>query len=89
MVTVIRAATPVGAGRAHQGEGVLQDVLQKDDPRLDLALLVLGRVVAAVLPQVAFLPGRLDLLRDLDAARPGQVVELGLGAGRTPPGSAR
>jgi hypothetical protein len=44
-------------------------VLEDDDPRLDLALLVLGRVVPAVLTQVALVAGRLDLLRDIDAPR--------------------
>ena len=37
-------------------------MLQDDDPRLDLALLVLGRVVPAVLAQVPFLPGRFPRL---------------------------
>jgi hypothetical protein len=46
-------------------------VLQDDDPRLDLALLVLGRMVPAVLAQVSFFPGRLDLLRYIGATLPG------------------
>src|SRR5205807_5354406 len=45
-----RADHAVGARRAADA-GVLQDVLQDDDPRLDLALLVLGRVVPAVFLQ--------------------------------------
>jgi hypothetical protein len=53
-------------------------VLEQDDPGLDLALLILGRVVAAVLLQVALVAGRLDLLRDIDAPRSGKVVKLGL-----------
>src|SRR5262249_1535577 len=57
--------------------GVLQDVLERDDPRLDLALLVLGRVVPAVLAQVPFLAGRLDLLRDIDAPRSRKVAKCG------------
>src|SRR5947207_9847619 len=72
-----RADHAVGAGRAADAR-VLQYVLQDDDPRLDLALLVLGRVVPAVLAQVAFFPGRLDLLRDIDAPRSGEVVKFGL-----------
>ena len=61
-----RADHPVGARRAADA-GVLQDVLERDDPGLHLALLVLGRVVPAVLAQVALVPGRLDLLRDVNA----------------------
>jgi class 3 adenylate cyclase len=62
-----RADHPVGARRAAD-PGVLEDVLERDDPRLDLALLVLGRVITAVLTQIPLLAGRLDLLRDIDAA---------------------
>src|SRR5439155_9600060 len=72
-----RANHAVGAGRAADAR-VLKYVLQDDDPRLDLALLGLGRVVPAVLAQVAFFPGRLDLLRDIDAPRSGEVVKFGL-----------
>src|SRR5229473_1918849 len=58
--------------------GVLQDVLDLPDARLLLALLLLGRVVAAVLPQVALVSGGLDLLRDLHTRGAGQIVELRL-----------
>ena len=44
--------------------------------RLDLALFVLGRVITAVLAQVALFASRFDLLRDIDAAPSGEVVEL-------------
>ena len=40
---------------------VLEQLGQLADPRLLLALLLLGGVVAAVLAQVALLAGRLDL----------------------------
>ena len=43
-----------------------------------VALLVLGRLVVAVLGQVAQLAGALDGLRDLDAAARGEVLVLGL-----------
>ena len=46
--------------------------------RLHLALLVLGGVVAAVLLQVALVPGGLDLLRDLYTPGPREVVQLRL-----------
>ena len=58
--------------------GVLEDVLELADAALHVALLVLGRVVVAVLAEVAEQAGRLDLLGDLDAAARGEVVELGL-----------
>jgi len=67
-VTVIPGHHAVGARRPAD-PGVLQDVLQEDDPRLDLTLLVLGRMVPAILLQVALVPGRFDLLRDIDASR--------------------
>src|SRR6266567_5002587 len=57
---------------------VVQDVLQLVDAGLLLALLLLRRVVTAVLAQVTLVPGRLDLLGDLDAAGPGEVVQLRL-----------
>src|ERR1039457_2619568 len=67
----------IGARRLAN-PGVLQDVGDLADPALHLALFVLGRVVAAVLAQVAFSPGRLDLLRDLDAAWTRELVKLRL-----------
>ena len=57
--------------------GVLEDRLQCPDPSFHVALLVLGRVVVAVLGQVAQLTSALDGLRDLDAAASRQVVVLG------------
>ena len=48
---------------------VAQQFGQHADAGLDLALLVLGGVVAAVLLEVALFAGRLDLLCDV-AARP-------------------
>src|SRR6266849_1759801 len=57
---------------------VVEDVLQLVDAGLLLALLLLRRVVAAVLAQVPLVSGRLDLLGDLDTARPGEVVQLRL-----------
>ena len=71
-----RADHAVGARRAADA-GALQDVLQGDDPRLDLTLLVLGRMVAAVLTQIPFLPGRLDLLGDFGGSRAWEVVDFG------------
>jgi hypothetical protein len=43
--------------------------------RLHLALLLLGGVVSAVLLQVALFARRFDLLRDLDAALAGELLE--------------
>ena len=60
---------PVGPRRLPDA-GMLQDVLELDDPPLDLALLLLGGVVAAVLAQVTLIPGGLDLLRDVDTPGP-------------------
>src|SRR5712691_370594 len=57
---------------------VVQDVLQLVNAGFLLALLLLRRVVTAVLAQVTLVPGRLDLLGDLDTAGPGKVVQLGL-----------
>jgi len=55
-----------------------QDVGELVDPRLLFALLLLGRVVSAVLPQVALFPSRLDLLGDVDPALARQMIELSL-----------
>src|SRR5690606_30386224 len=66
-------------GRAVAHSGVTQQVLQVPDPRLLLALLLLGGMVAAVFPQVAFLPAGVDLRRD-DRPVGDQLVELGLEA---------
>ena len=57
--------------------GVLEDVLELADASLHVALLVLGRVVVAVLGEVAELARPLDLLGHLDSTAGGQVVELG------------
>ena len=53
-----------------------QQHLQLADARLLLALLLLGRVIPAVLAQVAFLPRGLDSLHDLRTPRPGEVLQL-------------
>ncbi len=53
-------------------------MLELADAALDLALLVLGGVVAAVLLQVAFVSSGFDLLRDLYTSGAGQVVKLRL-----------
>ena len=58
--------------------GVLEDRFELADAALHVALLVLGRVVVAVLRQVAELARPLDRLGDLDAAPGGEVVELRL-----------
>ena len=58
--------------------GVLEEVLELTDAAFHVALLVLGRVVVAVLAEVAEKACRLDLLSDLDAAASGEVVMLGL-----------
>ena len=50
------------------------------DAGFDLALLLLGGVVAAVLLEVALLAGSLDLLDDFRPARAGKVVQLCLQA---------
>ena len=55
---------------------VAQHLLELADPRLHLALGVLGRVVVAVLRQVAERPRRLDGPGDLDPAPRRQVLEL-------------
>jgi hypothetical protein len=55
-----------------------QDVGELVDPSLLLALLLLGRVISAVLPQVALFPSRLDLFGDVDPALARQVVQLSL-----------
>ena len=70
-VTVIPGRLPVGPWRLPDAS-MLQDVLELDDWPLDLALLFLGGVVAAVLAQVTLIPGGLDLLRDV--YRPGPEV---------------
>src|SRR5690606_18968765 len=49
---------------------------QRTDAGLDLALLLLGRVVAAVLLEVALFASRLDALRDLRPALAGELLEL-------------
>ena len=56
----------------------LEEVLELADAALHVALLVLGRVVVAVLAQVAEQSGRFDLVGHLDAPTRGEVVELGL-----------
>src|SRR5690606_3866129 len=58
------------------GLGDLHERLEVADAGLGLALLLLGRVVVAVLLQVAHLPGGLDLAGDLDAPLGGEVLVL-------------
>ena len=70
---------PLGRGGLTDLRGV-QDLAEMEDPRLHLALLVLGRVVAAVLLQVALFAGGLDLLGDVDAPGPREILVLGLQA---------
>src|SRR5947209_7977607 len=53
-----------------------QQLRQLADAGLDLALLVFGGVVAAVLLEVALLAGRLELLGDVDARGTAQLLEL-------------
>src|SRR5262249_58548348 len=64
--------------RGGADPGVLQDVLDLPDPGLLLALLFLGCVVAAVLPQVTLFPGGFDLLRDLHTCWAREMVEFRL-----------
>src|SRR3546814_476378 len=68
--------TVVGRGLADLG--TTKDVLELADPRLLLALLVLGGVVAAVLLQVALVARSGDLLDDLLAQRSLEVLEFAL-----------
>src|SRR5207244_5403235 len=68
---------PPGVG-AVDDHGPVEQVLELTDARLHLPLVVLGRVVVAVLAQVAHLPGPLDEAGDLGATAGGEVVELGL-----------
>ena len=56
---------------------VLEHGLELADAGLHLSLEVLGRVVVAVLREVAEGPGRLDLLGDLHPAPRGQILQLG------------
>ena len=56
----------------------LSRLLELADARLHLPLGVLGRVVVAVLGEVAEGPGRLDGRGDLDPAAGGEVLQLGL-----------
>ena len=58
--------------------GATQHVLELTDAGLDLALLVLGGVVAAVLLEVALVAGGADALDDLLAHGTAQVLQLGL-----------
>jgi hypothetical protein len=55
---------------------VAQQLGELADAGLDLALLVLGGVVAAVLLQVALFASGLDLLRDVGARRAAELLEL-------------
>ena len=71
-----------GSGRDHALDGVVhdlgvvQDRLQRPDPTLHVALLVLGGVIVAVLGQISQLPGALDRLGHLDPTSGGEVGEL-------------
>src|SRR6185312_9395575 len=67
-----------GLARGRADLRVLEQLAQLEGAGVHLALLLLGRVVAAVLPQVAFLAGGLDLLSDLDAVRTLEILQLGL-----------
>ena len=58
------STTPSFGGRLAD-LGAAQHVLELADPGLDLALLVLGGVVAAVLLEVALVAGGADPLDDL------------------------
>ena len=78
----------VALRRLADGGGA-QQLRQLTDARLDLALLVLGGVVAAVLLEVALLASRLDLLGDVDARGTAPARRARRRAGRRPPGSAR
>jgi hypothetical protein len=57
--------------------GVAEQFGEDADAGLDLALLLLGGVVATVLLQVTLITSRLDLLGDLGAAFAGEVLQLG------------
>ncbi len=59
---------------------VLEDRFEMTNPSLHVALLVLGRVVVAVLGEVAEFTRPLDLLGHLDPATRGQVEVFGLQA---------
>ena len=61
--------------------GAAEHVLELTDAVLDLALLVLGGVVAAVLLEVALVAGSADPLDDLLADRAAQLLQLGLELG--------
>ena len=78
MVTTMPGATTPVVRRGLADLGVLQELGELAHAQLLLALLLLGRVVPAVLPQVALLAGRLDLLGDLGARGTRQVLQLGL-----------
>ena len=71
------STTPSSGGRLAD-LGAPQHVLELTDPGLLLALVVLGRVVAAVLLEVALVARSGDLLDDLLAPGAPEVVELGL-----------
>ncbi len=75
MTTVPGSTTPL-ALRRFADRGVLEQVLEGADAGLLLALLVLGRVVAAVLLQVALFAGGRDPLGDLFATGRGELLEL-------------
>ena len=66
-----------GALRSLAHRGGLEQVLERADAGLLLALLVLGGVVAAVLLEVALFARGLDALGDLLAAGRREVLELG------------
>src|SRR5215469_3235202 len=72
-----RTDDPLRARRLADA-GCLQNVDELTDPGFLHALLILGSVISAILSQVTFLPCSLNLLRDLDPARTGEVVELSL-----------
>ena len=80
VTTMPGPATPASGGGRCADLGVAQQLVQLADPRLHLALLVLGRVIAAVLLEVALGAGRGDPRRDLGTTLAGEVQELGIQA---------
>ena len=76
VTTVPTSTTPWLSRRLADGR-VAQQLGELADARLDLALLVFGGVVAAVLLEVALFAGGLDLLGDVGARGTAQLLELG------------
>jgi hypothetical protein len=72
-----RARPDLVAGRRLADPGAAQQFVQVADARLLLALLLLGGVVAAVLPQVALFAPSVDLRGDRRSVGD-ELLELGL-----------